>query len=111
MMSELGGDAKIPDLWRMSAILVTCPKDVKEQMVGNWDEIHAQQNPAGARETERDTCADEGGPREWQRTRRGGLIRCGRGSKGLACYRGNGQAKGKGQDDEMHGKERLDKSG
>ena len=32
MMSELGGDAKIPDLWRMSALLEICPKDVKEQM-------------------------------------------------------------------------------
>ena len=32
MMSELGGDAKIPDLWRVSALLQICPKIVKEQM-------------------------------------------------------------------------------
>ena len=30
MMSELGEGAKIPDLWRMSALLEICPKDVKE---------------------------------------------------------------------------------
>ena len=28
-MSELGGDAQNPDLWRMSALLEICPKDVK----------------------------------------------------------------------------------
>ena len=39
MMSELGGDAKIPDLWRMSALLAICPKDVKEQMTMRSDEI------------------------------------------------------------------------
>ena len=39
MMSELGGDAKIPDLWRMSALLEICPKDVKEQMLMRLDEI------------------------------------------------------------------------
>ena len=33
MMSELGEGAKIPDLWRMSALLEICPKDVKEQML------------------------------------------------------------------------------
>ena len=33
MMSELGKDAKIRDLWRMSALLDICPKDVKEQMM------------------------------------------------------------------------------
>ena len=39
MMSELGGDAKIPDLWRMSALLDICPQDVKEQMSIRSDEI------------------------------------------------------------------------
>ena len=39
MMSELGGDAKIPDLWRMSALLEICPRDVKEQMLLRLDEI------------------------------------------------------------------------
>ena len=39
MMSELGGDAKIPDLWRMSALLEICPKDVKEQMLLRLDEV------------------------------------------------------------------------
>ena len=38
-MSELGGDAKIPDLWRMSALFEICPKDVKEQMLMRLDEI------------------------------------------------------------------------
>ena len=39
MMSELGKDAKIPNLWRMSALLEICPKDVKEQRVMRLDEI------------------------------------------------------------------------
>ena len=39
MMSELGGDPKIPDLWRMSALLEVCPKDVKEQMMMRLDGI------------------------------------------------------------------------
>ena len=37
-MSELG-DAKILDLWRMSALLEMCLKDVKEQMMMRLDEI------------------------------------------------------------------------
>ena len=39
MMSELTRDAKIPDLWRMSALLETCPKDVMEQMLMRLYEI------------------------------------------------------------------------
>ena len=39
MMSELGGDAKLPDLWRMSALLELCPRDVKEQMMMRLDGI------------------------------------------------------------------------
>ena len=39
MMSELGGDGRIPDLSRMSALLEICPKDVKEQMMMRLDEI------------------------------------------------------------------------
>ena len=39
MMSELGGDAKILDLRRMSAPLAISPKDVKEQMMMRLDEI------------------------------------------------------------------------
>ena len=39
MMSELGEGAKIPDLWRMSALLEICPKDVKEQMLLRLDEV------------------------------------------------------------------------
>ena len=39
MTSELGGDAKIPDLRRMSALLEICPKDVKEQMLMRLDKI------------------------------------------------------------------------
>ena len=33
MMSELGGDAKILDLWRTSSLLEICPKEVDEQMM------------------------------------------------------------------------------
>ena len=32
-------DAKIPDLWRMAALLEVCPQDVKEQMLMRLDEI------------------------------------------------------------------------
>ena len=39
MMSELGVGAKIPDLWRMSALLEICPNDVKEQMLLRLDEV------------------------------------------------------------------------
>ena len=39
MMSELGGSSKIIDLWRMSALLEICTKDVKEQMLMRLDEI------------------------------------------------------------------------
>ena len=39
MMSELGEGAKITDLWRMSALLDICPKDVKEQMLLRLDEV------------------------------------------------------------------------
>ena len=98
MISELGGDAKIPDLWRMSALLEICPKDVKEQMMmmrldeigekpresqGESVVIHDQQVQATAKRTERYACAARCGLHEWQRTRRGGLRRCGRGSKGI----------------------------
>ena len=38
-MSELGECAKIPNLWRMSALLEICPKDVKEQMLLRLDEV------------------------------------------------------------------------
>ena len=39
MMAELGTDAKIPDLWRMSALLEICPKELKDQMLIRLDEI------------------------------------------------------------------------
>ena len=39
MMSELGEGAKIPDLWRMSALLEICPKDVKEDILLRLDEV------------------------------------------------------------------------
>ena len=38
-MSELGGDAQIPYLWRMSVLLELCCKDVKEQMLMTLDEV------------------------------------------------------------------------
>ena len=39
MMAELGTDAKIPYLWRMSALLEICPKELKEQVLIRLDEI------------------------------------------------------------------------
>ena len=39
MVSELGEGVKIPDLWRMSALLEICPMDVKEQMLLRLDEV------------------------------------------------------------------------
>ena len=39
MMTEPGGDAKIPDLCRRSALLEMYPKDVKDQMLMRLDEI------------------------------------------------------------------------
>ena len=45
-MSELGKDAKIPDLWRMSALEEMCPNDVKEQMLVGRDE-RAFREPRG----------------------------------------------------------------
>ena len=39
MMSEFTGDAKILDLWRMSALLKTFPKDVMEQILMRLYEI------------------------------------------------------------------------
>ena len=39
VISELGKDVKIPDLWRISALLEICPRDVKEQMLMRLDEV------------------------------------------------------------------------
>ena len=39
MKAELGAEVKIPDLWRMSALLEICPQDLKEQMLMRLDEI------------------------------------------------------------------------
>ena len=39
MMSDLGGDAKTPDLWRVWALLEICPKHVEEHMMMRLDEI------------------------------------------------------------------------
>ena len=38
MMTELGG-AKIPDLWRMSALPEMCPRGVQDQMLRRLDGI------------------------------------------------------------------------
>ena len=91
MMSVLGGDAKILDLWMISALFEICPKGVKEQMMMRSARttrisrrrcvIHDQQDRSSARRTEIFARVDGSGLREWQRTRRG-LGRPGRGSKG-----------------------------
>jgi hypothetical protein len=39
MMMELGKEAVIPDLWRMSALLEICPKELKEAMLMKLDEV------------------------------------------------------------------------
>jgi hypothetical protein len=39
MMSELQGEARIPSLWKMSALLEVCPKEVKDQMMLRIDEV------------------------------------------------------------------------
>ena len=38
-MAEVGNGTKIPDLWRMSALLATCPKDVREHLLLRLDEV------------------------------------------------------------------------
>ena len=76
MERELGSDdvrvqrdAKIPDLWRMSALLEICPKAVKEQMLMRLDESGENDGKfnakvifyttnAGARRSEGDNSAD-----------------------------------------------------
>ena len=85
MMSEFGGDAKIPDLWRMSGPLESCPKDVKEQMMIGLDDIRENYENLKAKVVSHTTNKTEqarrgSGPRERQRTR-GGLERRRRGSK------------------------------
>ena len=39
MIYDLGRDAEIPDVWRVSALLEIYPKDVEEQMMMRLDEI------------------------------------------------------------------------
>ena len=39
LITEFRGDATIPDLWRMSALLDMCPEDVNGQMLMRLDEI------------------------------------------------------------------------
>ena len=39
MMTELGNDVKIPDLWKMSALMELVPKEIKEHMMGRMDEM------------------------------------------------------------------------
>ena len=92
-MSELEGDSKIPDLWRMSALMDMCPTDVKEQMMmrpgemsDNYENLKSKvvsHTDASVTRTERDACGDGGCVLEWQRTRTGALGRCGRRSKGF----------------------------
>ena len=70
MMSELGEGAKIPDLWRMSALLEICPKDVKEQRElrepqGEGDIVHGEQGRTVAG-SEGNSCADGARLRQWK---------------------------------------------
>ena len=39
MMLELGKEAVIPELWRMSALLEICPQELKEAMLMKLDEV------------------------------------------------------------------------
>ena len=71
MMSEHGKDAKTPDLWRMSALLEICPKDVKKN-VNLKAKARDQQDRASTMRAQRLASADGGGPRERQT---GGTLR------------------------------------
>ena len=79
MMSELGEGAKIPDLWRMSALLEICPKDVKEQMLLRLDEVgenyenlkvkvisHTSNKAETVAGSEGNSCADGARLRQWK---------------------------------------------
>ena len=81
MMSELGGGAQIPDLWRMSALLEICPKrregtdadeigrnrrELREPQV-EGDTVHDEQSRVDARKPEGDSSADGAWLREWKR--------------------------------------------
>ena len=46
MMCELGKDAKISDLWSMSALLGICPTDVKEHENKNTKVVSYTTNKA-----------------------------------------------------------------
>ena len=39
MTTQVGSDAKIPDVWRKSALSETCPKQAREQMLQRLDEV------------------------------------------------------------------------
>ena len=93
MKSEIGRDAKIPNLWRMSALLEMCPKDVKEQMMMKLDEIAVNNGNFKAKMVSympNKTEQTRGGQKEmyvpmevdhYGGTPRGRFGRCGRGSK------------------------------
>ena len=43
MMTDIGGDTKMQDMWRMSALLEIFPKEVREQMLrANCQTLKAQ---------------------------------------------------------------------
>ena len=100
MMSELGGDAKIPDLWRMSALLEICPNDVKELM--RLDEIGENYANLKAKVISYTTNKAEqarGGQRETVIPMELDHV------SGAELYDEMGNAKGRGQNGERSGKE------
>ena len=41
---ETGGDTKIPDLWRMAALMKMCPKEIRKMIDLSWDSIDEKYN-------------------------------------------------------------------
>ena len=65
--SELGKDAMMPALWRMSVMLEICPKDVKDHLMVRLGEIGENYENFKAKvvshtTNKRDGCTDGGRP-------------------------------------------------
>ena len=134
MMSELGSEAKIPELWRMSALLEMCPREVKDQMLLKLDDIgenyeqlknkvisyttnRVEQNRSGPTPMELDEVWQEGEEEEYEVDvvwRNVQCYACGEtGHMAAECPYGWGKGKGKakGKDGGKGGKKGEGKKG
>ena len=121
---ELGGDVQIPDLWRMSALLEICPKDVEEQMMMRLDEIGENCEKLNSKvvscttnKTEqargRDVCADGCGPHgcseteeeDWEDADEVRILKGKARAKGRAETNARGTPQREGQGDERRREE------